>query len=170
MPKSEPATPALPYCQMIWPSWSTTNTRLSGQPFIGSEQPGRGGLLAGVPVPERRVKGPNRSASLTPTILCAPGLSDPLPNCQTIACVLRSISITRLLNWSAIKMLSASLKSLARTGEVHRNAQNAVAANIAAARILIGRVVIGGIRPLIWKFICYPLTGWLRRAAKSVNL
>src|SRR6266849_9346527 len=57
----------------------------------------------GTPVPDISVRLPTRSASLVPAIALAEVSPGPFPNCQTIFPA-RSISITRLLNWSVIRI------------------------------------------------------------------
>ena len=80
-------------------------TRLSAAPL------GAWGITpAGVPVPASRVSGPTRWASLQPMIDRAEKSFGPSPNDQTILPA-GSVSMTRLLNWSAIRMLPRLLKA-----------------------------------------------------------
>src|SRR5579862_642067 len=100
----EPVTPNWPYCQTMWPKGSTRMTRLSATP------PGACGITpGGVPVPAIKVKGPTRWASLQPTMDLAEKSFGPNPNCQTMR-PSGSVSMTRLLNWSAIRRLPGWLK------------------------------------------------------------
>src|SRR5437016_5912559 len=102
-----PVTPNSPYCHTIFPFESTRITRLSTQPdFLQF-----GVAPGGMPVPAIRVKSPTRSASFVPTIAFAEVSPGPVPNCQTILPA-GSISMTRLLNWSVIRMLPGRLNSL----------------------------------------------------------
>src|SRR6266699_3590111 len=102
-----PVTPNSPYCHTISPFESTRITRLSTQPdllqFVVAP--------AGIPVPDISVKFPTRSASFVPTIAFAEVSPGPFPNCQTILPA-GSISMTRLLNWSVMRMLPGRLNSL----------------------------------------------------------
>ena len=61
--------------------------------------------------PPSGVRVPTRSASLVPMIEACVKSAGPKPNCQTML-PLRSTSITRLLNWSAIRVLRRSLNTL----------------------------------------------------------
>src|SRR3989454_6176926 len=99
-----PVTPNLPYCQTMLPPWSTSRTRLSTQPALQLVvAPG------GTPVPDISVRLPTRSASLVPAIALADASPGPFPNCQTMLPD-GEISMTRLLNWSVIRIFPASLK------------------------------------------------------------
>src|SRR5438309_10383147 len=101
-----PVTPKVPYCQMMLPLWSTRRTLLSTQPLLQFVvAPG------GIPVPDISVRLPTRSASFVPTIALAEVSPGPFPNCQTILPA-GSISMTRLLNWSVMRMLPGRLNSL----------------------------------------------------------
>src|SRR2546425_1510883 len=126
-----PVTPNWPYCQTILPPWSTRRTRLSTQPFLQLVvAPG------GTPVPDISVRLPTRSASLVPAIALAEVSPGPFPNCQTMFPA-RSISITRLLNWSVIRIFPGRLNpelvvdtTPARTGAIPYAATDAVARTI----------------------------------------
>src|ERR1700688_385766 len=74
-------------------------TRLSAQP-AGQF----GSTPAGIPVPAISVSSPTRSASFTPKIELAEKSVGPRPQDHTMLPFL-SASITRLLNWSEIRML-----------------------------------------------------------------
>src|SRR3989441_12612925 len=94
-----PVTPKVPYCQMMLPLWSRRETLLSSQPLLQFVvAPG------GIPVPDISVRLPTRSASFVPTIALAEVSPGPFPNCQTIL-PSGAISMTRLLNWSVMRML-----------------------------------------------------------------
>src|SRR6267143_6229525 len=96
----KPVTPKTPYCQRMLPPLSTRITRLSTQPdFLQL-----GVAPGGMPVPDINVRLPTRSASLVPTIALAAVSPGPFPNCQTMV-PSGAISITRLLNWSVMRML-----------------------------------------------------------------
>ncbi len=91
----------------MFPPRSTRRTRLSGQPDFLQFLVAPGGM----PVPDISVRSPTRSASLVPTIALAEVSPGPWPNCQTMLPP-GSISITRLLNWSVMRMLPGALNSL----------------------------------------------------------
>src|SRR6266478_8682207 len=99
----EPLWPNWPYCQTTLPKGLTRMTRLSGAP------PGLCGMTpAGVPVPAMSVNGPTRWASLTPMMELDEKSFGPSPNDQRMLPAVL-ISITRLLNWSAIRILPGRL-------------------------------------------------------------
>ena len=101
----EPVCPNWPYCQTMWPAGSTRTTRLSATPS------GACGITpAGVPVPAMRVNGPTRWTSFTPMMDRGEKSFGPSPNDQTMLPA-GVTSITRLLNWSAMRMLPGRLKS-----------------------------------------------------------
>src|SRR5207244_10323450 len=99
-----PVTPNWPYCQTMLPPWSTRRTLLSTQPALQFVvAPG------GTPVPDISVRLPTRSASLVPAIAFAEVSPGPFPNCQTMMPE-GEISMTRLLNWSVIRIFPGWLK------------------------------------------------------------
>src|SRR5712692_9780228 len=122
-----PVIPNWPYCQRMLSPRSTRITRLSTQPDFLQLVVAPGGT----PVPEIRVRLPTRSASFVPAIALAEVSPGPFPNCQTIFPA-RSISITRLLNWSVIRIFPAWLNpefavdpTPARTGAIPYTATDA---------------------------------------------
>src|SRR5207244_537257 len=100
----KPVTPNWPYCQTMLPPWSTSRTRLSTQPALQF-----GVAPGGTPVPDISVRLPTRSASLVPAIALAEVSPGPFPNCQTMLPE-GEISMTRLLNWSVIRIFPGWLK------------------------------------------------------------
>src|SRR6267378_3576807 len=95
-----PETPNCPYCQTILSPRSTMSTRLSTQPdFLQLVV-----VPGGTPVPDISVRPPGiLSASLVPAIALADASCGPFPNAHTMLPA-GSISMTRLFNWSVIKM------------------------------------------------------------------
>src|SRR5205807_9018436 len=123
-----PVTTNWPYCHTMLPAWSTRRTLLSTQPPLQLVvAPG------GMPVPDISVRLPKRSASLVPTIVLPEVSPGPFPNCQTMLPE-GEISITRLLNWSVIRIFPGWLNpefvvdtTPARTGAILYTATDAVA-------------------------------------------
>lgn len=102
----DPATSAWPYCHTMWPSSLTRITRLSRQALrVGARRVGARWRSGTGDQPQAA----DLLGVVGPTIECGPATDEPSPNRQTTWWC-RLTSITRLLNWSAVRISPLALK------------------------------------------------------------